>query len=499
MNKPLLVALLGLVLIALSAGEEENSENSLQALETEVEQAREVREADPKRKKKKKNAAKKRSKKNKSKKKKKGKKAAKRGKKKHRSMKKKGKKGKKGKMNRNKKKKSKGRKKKGKGKKKKNRKRGKKNKRNKKKKTKKIKPVEVSRTTGCSDDACLTALAKYMNQYNTKYRNFEVQKTRIGKFEKLTGNKGGKKDAFKTIKGQIREAGGGNSSAFKCGDSTSGSGVNLIKKLFDNLTACSADIKTACETNKPKINQTLLTACETKMKAFKDEAEKCLKSKDNATAACVCWKSSAMKTASDMIEPCVKPIADLNGKFASFKKNCTQSFAKCRQDEDRGSKLIYGCRPGFKANQLKKLFDAKKNKASLTKLKTEIGKKAARRVVRTALSCTVFVTQCTGLITFAGNALLMPRIATDADTLVANAPTAACSAADKTALTALIAPLDMVLANLDTAIADIESDVQEITGSKPTDSEIAAAGTTAAPTATTVKSSGRFHFQNMVL
>merc|ERR1712038_280562 len=47
MNKLLLVALLGFVLIALSVGEEENNESSLQAVETEVEQIREVRDADP--------------------------------------------------------------------------------------------------------------------------------------------------------------------------------------------------------------------------------------------------------------------------------------------------------------------------------------------------------------------------------------------------------------------------------------------------------------------
>merc|ERR1712079_128612 len=83
MNKLLLVALLGFVLIALSVGEEENNESSLQAVETEVEQIREVRDADPGKRKRKKNGAMKKRKKNKSRKRKKqGKKAAKKGKKK---------------------------------------------------------------------------------------------------------------------------------------------------------------------------------------------------------------------------------------------------------------------------------------------------------------------------------------------------------------------------------------------------------------------------------
>merc|ERR1711953_67432 len=80
MNKLLLVALLGFVLIALSVGEEENNESSLQAVETEVEQIREVRDADPGKRKGKKSGAMKKRRKNKSRKmKKQGKKAAEKG------------------------------------------------------------------------------------------------------------------------------------------------------------------------------------------------------------------------------------------------------------------------------------------------------------------------------------------------------------------------------------------------------------------------------------
>merc|ERR1712038_580564 len=227
MNKLLLVALLGFVLIALSVGEEENNESSLQAVETEVEQIREVRDADPGKRKRKKQS----------------KKAAKKGKKKA-GRKNRGKgKGKGRKKGKGKKKKSKGRKKKNKG-------------RKKKKSSKKVVDTRIHARSTCADEACLTALGKYMNQYNQKYRNFENQKNRITKFSKLTGNKGGKKDAFKTIKGQIRETGGGNASALSCGGKTSGTGQKLLKDIYDKLTACSAGIKKACETDKPAINQT---------------------------------------------------------------------------------------------------------------------------------------------------------------------------------------------------------------------------------------------------
>merc|ERR1711953_1054810 len=243
MNKLLLVALLGFVLIALAVGEEENNESSLQAVETEGEQIREVRDADPGKRKGKKSGAMKKRRKNKSRKmKKQGKKAAKKGKKKR------GKKNRGNKKGKGKKKKNKGKKKKSKG-------------RKKKKSSKKVVDTRIHARSTCADEACLTALGKYMNQYNQKYRNFENQKNRITKFSKLTGNKGGKKDAFKTIKGQIRETGGGNASALSCGGKTSGTGQKLLKDIYDKLTACSAGIKKACETDKPAINQTFIDAC----------------------------------------------------------------------------------------------------------------------------------------------------------------------------------------------------------------------------------------------
>merc|ERR1711953_297377 len=157
MNKLLLVALLGFVLIALSVGEEENNESSLQAVETEVEQIREVRDADPGKRKGKKSGAMKKRKKNKSRKRRKqSKKAAKKGKKKR------GKKNRGKKKGKGKKKKKKGKKKKSKGRKKKSKGRKKKSKgRKKKKSSKKVVDTRIHARSTCADEACLTALGKY--------------------------------------------------------------------------------------------------------------------------------------------------------------------------------------------------------------------------------------------------------------------------------------------------------------------------------------------------
>merc|ERR1711953_1005527 len=476
MNKLLLVALLGFVLIALSVGEEENNESSLQAVETEVEQIREVRDADPGKRKGKKSGAMKKRKKNKSRKRRKqSKKAAKKGKKK-RGKKNRGKKKGKGKKKKKKgkKKKSKGRKKKSKGRKKKSKGRKRKNKgRKKKKSSKKVVDTRIHARSTCADEACLTALGKYMNQYNQKYRNFENQKNRITKFSKLTGNKGGKKDAFKTIKGQIRETGGGNASALSCGGKTSGTGQKLLKDIYDKLTACSAGIKKACETDKPAINQTFIDACSTKMTAFKTEADKCIKETD-ATKACTCWKSTALKTASDNIGTC--DISKLNGEVAKFKKSCTAAFAECRQTEDKGSKLIQGCDSKFAATQLKNLNNANANSKALTSLKTAVEKKTTRRLqTRSALTCKVFATKVSGLITLATNAPLMPKIATDAAALEKSAPTAACDAAIKATLKALVTSIASIIADLATIVKDIQADLLDVTGTTASTAQISAA------------------------
>ena len=60
-----------------------------------------------------------------------------------------------------------------------------------------------------------------MRTLKDKIRNYKTQKTRIEKFVKLTGNKGDKKGAFKSLLSKVKEAGGGNGTALKCQDSTS--------------------------------------------------------------------------------------------------------------------------------------------------------------------------------------------------------------------------------------------------------------------------------------
>ena len=54
-----------------------------------------------------------------------------------------------------------------------------------------------------------------MNTVKGKVSNFQAQKTRVEKFEKLTSNKGNKSVEFKGILYKLKEEGGGNATALQ--------------------------------------------------------------------------------------------------------------------------------------------------------------------------------------------------------------------------------------------------------------------------------------------
>merc|ERR1712127_1043997 len=86
---------------------------------------------------------------------------------------------------------------------------GKKSKKDKKaKKAKKAKKGKKSgKATTCTEDnsSCLTNLVKYHNIMKERVANFGRQKSRITKFNKLAGNKGGKKGEFKDYQAKLGE------------------------------------------------------------------------------------------------------------------------------------------------------------------------------------------------------------------------------------------------------------------------------------------------------
>ena len=63
----------------------------------------------------------------------------------------------------------------------------------------------------CTEDnsSCLTNLVLYHKVMKDRVANFVRQYARITKFQKLAGNKGGKKGEFKDYQAKLRQAGGG--------------------------------------------------------------------------------------------------------------------------------------------------------------------------------------------------------------------------------------------------------------------------------------------------
>lgn len=462
MNKLLLVALLGCTLLALTAGSEDNSESSLQIDPVQT-LTREVREAkrDPEKK---------------------GGKGKKGGNKKKGGKTKKGKKTrntrktKKGKkINKNLKKKQRSQKKKD----EKKKKNGKKSEQKGKKQKKNKKSTKSVRQTCNADPDCLTLAVKYMKAVKDKVKNFNAQKSRIEKFQKLSTSKAGKKGAFDMDLSRLKEAGGGNASALTCQGKGSGSGQEAIKGAVDKLTACKDNIKAKCETDKPAYNKTEADACSTKMEAISTAVETCTKETD-AKKICICWKAADIKAAFEAISSCT--LATTNTAVATFKKACTASFAECRQTQDTASSVIFACNAANTADKLvAKLKTVTENKESVDKLTETAQSKATKRIKRAA-SCGDFIKNSKMVADMAKNFIASPKIKEKADA-INNDPPASCTEDEKaTLISDVVTALVEASSSAIDAIATIQADLLVQTGSTASSADIAAVTTASATT-----------------
>ena len=432
--------------------------------ESEVE-SRETREADPSNIERKINNNNKNSKQLKKNKNNKGKKKNMKGKNKNMKGKKKNMKGKKKNMNgkkksskkKNKSSKEKKKSRKGKSKSKKNKKnksKGKKSGKDKKNKTSRTSNLRQSCT---SDDECLTAASKYMKTVEGKVSSFKAQKTRSEKFEKLTSNKGTKKDEFKIILSKLKEAGGGNATAMQCGGSTTSPAAQRLQALVNDLTKCEDNIKNNCATLLPTYNKTEAEKCSTDMDAFSSEVDKCV-----SGGGCTCWKANTLVAALAKIAKC--DFTSTNNAFAQFKKNCTEAFGACRQLQDAAGQAINNCKTNA-ADVKAKLDAATKNKESLTALKAKVTALATasknnrmQRQLFRALSCSDFITSFKKAIEMATQAPTSSQVSESITALAAQAPTGGCSAEEKNKLTAANKDLDSAITALDGVLEVLKKD-----------------------------------------
>lgn len=464
MNKLLLLALLGFVLIALTGASDENNGNSLAGEEFALEsfESDGLADAEPRRLRKKKKA-------------KKNKKKAKKNKKKAKKNKKKGKKQKK------------------------------KGKKNNKKKAKKGNNKSQSRNESC-DLGCVDSGVKVMKTIKDKISNYLRQAMRAERQSKVGTNKGNKKDNFKQALEDIIEAGGGNESMLMCSGNATSDVAKQMQNLTATLTNCSNAIQLACgnETFPTPPDADEVERCKMKMESITNMSDVC--TGKYGAEACTCWSDAKFTEYTADIKNC--SMKDYASKVTKAKKKCVQAFGKCRKFEDDVGKQIHLCNQDS-GKLTAKLGAAKANNDSLTKIKTKsealanaTSGKIIRRI-RAIGNCEAYLSSATDLISaITSDPTQSPtEIRTKVTELEGFSGT--CTADEVTKLGSVISAVDEGIAAVAAVMEKIQEKIVALTGAPASDDAIEDASndslndaTTAAPSASTV---GSRYFKKLAL
>ena len=137
----------------------------------------------------------------------------------------------------------------------------------------------------------------------------------------ILGGKAGKKGIFGPIVRRLTQAGGGNSSNLTCNGLSNG-GAKQLTNLTQTLLKCETEIQADCDpTNLPQPNTTEVNICNKAVSIFSTKIKECVAK--NGSAACTCWSSSELTTASTIIKSCDCRYKHL---FASLLPDCPSVY-----------------------------------------------------------------------------------------------------------------------------------------------------------------------------
>merc|ERR1712106_1143625 len=199
-----------------------------------------------------------------------------------------------------------------------------------------FKSVGRQNNDSCSSTCIDTAISN-LKLYTFKVATLQKQLDRMLNFEKISGNKEGKKDAFVPIFIRLVQNSGGDASNLICGAQTNGTGFEQNKNLTETLRNCSADVEAACG-NYPSINQTVLEACNSSIVAFEILAKECMES-----ASCDCWTGDEVTEAANNLKALKCDFKAAADEEKKHKDNCKNAFGKCRKYEDDTGDVINEC------------------------------------------------------------------------------------------------------------------------------------------------------------
>lgn len=335
-------------------------------------------------------------------------------------------------------------------------------------------------------DTCVDNVYKYMDTINKKISNWQKQKKRAETHAGKADKKKDKKGDFDTGLNNLVTAGGGSKGSPACNGNTTSAGALTLKSLIANMTNCSANIETACgnATTPAAPTEAEVTACSTSMDGFTAMADTC--GKLMGDAACTCWDNATFVTTLAQIINCTKEKMSNNMTMKEYqiavtagKKACTDSFGQCRKDEDAAGAAISTCSQSGDALTTS-LNTIAATTAAATSVKAKIasltsGRMRSKRAVPT--TCADFLSGVQTLFAaMADN--LFGTYTSDAADLAAFS--GSCTATELTALAAESSKADAIIAEAAVLTTQIQSQIEELTGSTASSSQIEAATTTAA-------------------
>jgi len=344
--------------------------------------------------------------------------------------------------------------------------------------------LRKARTTGLTD-TCFEGAMGYMKVWKDVVGNFEKQRKRMVKQNKTGGNKSGKKGLFAPVAHRLVDIGGGNKTNMSCGGQYGNSGAKQLQNLTKTLFDCEKSVKDACDpSNIPQPNFTFINRCKALVDNFTTEATTCLGKtvggkKTNSSDACYCWTHNKLNSTIDELKTCKanKEAAAITTAL----KNCTSAFGKCRKFEDAASTALSTCASDSSKLQ-KKAGQLAANNASMTKAKEKmasLAKNSSRSGRSSATTCASIITISQTIVKISNNFPQSPQITTYSKQISSSSVT--CTTAEKALLQTEVTSMEAAIVTVNVVLVAIQEQIQTLTGSTATSSQLEAAVSTAAP------------------
>jgi len=325
------------------------------------------------------------------------------------------------------------------------------------------------------NETCITNILAMYAVYANQMKNFEKQFKRIRAKNKTSNNKGGKKGAFNKALERLVEQGGGNKSNLTCQGSASNEGAKQLKNLTDFLTNCSTKIKDACNVTVPG-NITEMMQCETDVKAFGVEFDKCKKM--SGEEACSCFGNDTLIDMGNKTKKC--NLANESKAMVEADKKCKQAYGECRKYQEDIIGAVSSCSKSTdklkeKAKALtensKNLDNAKKAVSALTTRRRQAAHHHQRGRRAAPTDCAGMITVATLVITIIADHPASPQVSVYCLEIVA-ATGITCTDAEKQSLKAVETGMEEAAAKLEEATEAVMEDLELQTGSTPSSTEL---------------------------